>query len=92
MGMVRSVFTSGYEQLVAAVVAMRKSAGLTQRQLAERLSREQNFVARVEHGQRRLDLVEFVWICRACGAEPMGQIWKIVKWVGTPVAGHRSRR
>ncbi len=88
--MVRSVFTSGYESLVEALVAMRRAAGFTQRQLAERLGREQNFVARVEQGQRRVDVVEFVWICRACGAEPMAEIKKIVAAVSTP--SHRRRR
>ena len=89
--MARSVFTSGYEQLVAALVAMRKGAGLTQRQLAARLGREQNFVGRVETGQRRVDLIEFIWICRACEAEPVGEIKKIVDSVGAPVRS-RSRR
>jgi transcriptional regulator with XRE-family HTH domain len=68
------MFTSAYEQVIAAVVRLRKDAGLTQRQLAERLGREQSFVGRLETGQRRLDLVEFVWICRACDADPAAEV------------------
>lgn len=49
---------------------MRKKVGLTQRQLAQKLEREHSFVARLELGERRLDVVEFFWICRACGANP----------------------
>ena len=90
--MVRSVFTSGYEQLVATLVAMRKDAGMTQRKLALRLGREQNFVARVEQGQRRVDLIEFVWICRACGVEPLGAIKKIVDSAGMPVARRKGTK
>lgn len=49
---------------------MRNGAGLTQRQLAAKLDREQNFVNRLEMGERRLDLVEFYWYCKACNANP----------------------
>ncbi|MBI4564388.1 MAG: helix-turn-helix domain-containing protein [Planctomycetes bacterium] len=49
---------------------MRKAAGLTQRALAKRLGREPSFVARLELGERRLDVLEFFWLCQACGAEP----------------------
>ena len=43
---------------------IRKEAGLTQRQLAQKLGREHSFVWRIEHGERRLDVVEFHWVCR----------------------------
>ena len=46
---------------------MRKNAGLTQKQLADALQREQSFIWRIEHGERRLDMVEFFWLCRALG-------------------------
>ena len=49
---------------------MRKAAGLTQRQLAKRLKREHSFVSRIELGERRLDVVEFYWLCRACDQDP----------------------
>ena len=66
----KSVFTSLYDRFREKLVGMRKDAGLTQRQLAERLGRERSFVARLEMGERRLDVVEFYWVCRACGADP----------------------
>lgn len=52
------------------LVAMRNQAGLTQRQLADKLGRERSFVARLELGERRLDVVEFFWICQACRMNP----------------------
>lgn len=55
--MVKSVFTGAYEQLVPAMIGVRKDAGLTQRELAQRLGREYSFVARVETSQRRVDVV-----------------------------------
>lgn len=49
---------------------MRKAAGLTQRELAKRLGTVQTVVVRVEQGERRLDLIEFYWFCRALEADP----------------------
>ena len=72
--MARSLHTAAHCELVAAVVALRKDAGLTQRDLAQRLGREQNFVGRIETGQRRIDLVEWVMLCRACDVDPVEQM------------------
>lgn len=49
----------------------RLEQNLTMRQLAERLGRPHSFVQRIEEGDRRLDVVEFVWYCQALGIEPM---------------------
>ena len=68
--MAKSVYTPAYRHVVERVVALRKRAGLTQRELAAKLGWPQNLVARLETTQRRLDLVEFVAICEACGADP----------------------
>ena len=38
-------------------------------ELAERLEREHSFVARIELGERRVDVVELYWICEALGAD-----------------------
>ena len=78
-GMVDSMFTSAFAELVAAVVDMRKKAGLTQRELARRMAREQNFVARVETGQRRLDLIELIQICQACGVSPEQEMQRLTR-------------
>jgi len=41
----------------------------TQQQLADALTREQSFVWRIENGERRLDLLEFFWVCQALGQD-----------------------
>ena len=48
--------------------AMRVRAGLTQYDLAARLGVHQPWVSKVEQGKRRLDVVELVTYCGACGA------------------------
>lgn len=55
--------------LCARLIELRKNAGLSQRQLAERLGREQSVVARIELGERRLDVVELFRLLKALDAD-----------------------
>ena len=90
--MTESVYSSGYKTVMAAVVAMRKAAGLTQRELAEKLGVPQNFVGRVETNQRRLDFVELIrWII-ACGGDPASEVAKLAKSIGARLPKGRGRR
>jgi transcriptional regulator with XRE-family HTH domain len=73
-----SMHTAAADALARAVVALRKGAGLTQRQLAAAVGREQSYVARIEQGQRRVDLIEWVEICRAVGVDPQAEVGRIV--------------
>jgi transcriptional regulator with XRE-family HTH domain len=70
-GVNKTIYSRQSECVRLALIDLRKRAGLTQRQLAEKLNRERSLVGRLELGERRLDLVEFFWICRACGADPV---------------------
>jgi transcriptional regulator with XRE-family HTH domain len=58
---------------------MRKAAGLTQRDLADRLKTVQTVVARLEQGERRLDLIEYYWFCKAVGVDPKKAAVNILK-------------
>jgi len=58
------------ERVREALVKLRQNARLTQRQLAKKLRREHSLISRLELGERRVDVVEFFWICQACGADP----------------------
>lgn len=40
------------------------------RALAERMDKPHSFVQKVEQGERRLDVVEYVWYCRQLGVNP----------------------
>ena len=53
---------------MAILVRLREAAGLTQRQLAKKLKRPYSMVARMEMGERRVDIVELYWIAAACGS------------------------
>ena len=68
--MPRSVFTDAYADFRDTLVAVRKDAGVTQIELAERLGKPQQFVSKYERGDRRVDLIEFVAVCRALRIDP----------------------
>ncbi len=53
--------------LCQALVDARNAAGLSQDDLADRLKCHQSLVARLESGQRRIDVVELVVLSRAIG-------------------------
>jgi transcriptional regulator with XRE-family HTH domain len=64
----KSTHTAEYGGLRARLAAVRSAAGLSQRRLAQRLRVPHSWVAKVEAGERRIDLIEFGWFCAACGA------------------------
>lgn len=68
--MEKSTHTREYVALRAELRAARERAGLTQRELSARLKVPPSWVAKVEIGERRIDLVEFCWFVAACGEEP----------------------
>ena len=67
--MSRSVFSEPYGVLLRVLIDARRGAGLRQTDLAERLGKPQSFVSKIERGERRLDLVEFLIVVRAIGAD-----------------------
>ncbi len=68
-----------YEQFRLAMVAARKAASLTQAELGGRLNRPQSFVAKVENGERRLDVVEFAAYADALGVKPLTLMKRVLR-------------
>lgn len=67
--MVKSLHTPAYATFRRLMVEARERMGLTQAELAKRLDKPQSFVSKYESGERRLDVVEFVFVCSALGVE-----------------------
>jgi len=60
----KSVYTQQYRRFRTLLIQARKTAGLTQVALAEQLKRPQSFVSKMERGERRLDVIEFLEVAR----------------------------
>lgn len=75
--MTKSVFSKQYERFKQLLIEARKKAGLTQVELAERLSRPQSYVSKYERGERRLDVIEFLDLAEAIGIEPIEFLRKL---------------
>ncbi len=56
--MPRSNFTYEYKALLYKIKQARIDAGLTQKQVADKLDRHQSFVSKIESGERRIDVIE----------------------------------
>ena len=65
-----SIYSDSYQLLLELLVSARRNSALTQTQLADRLGRPQSFVSKYERGERRLDVIELIQVCRAVGADP----------------------
>jgi transcriptional regulator with XRE-family HTH domain len=66
----RSIHSDDYRTLTGILLKARKQAGLTQQDVADRLGKPQSYVAKVEGAERRIDLIEFIALSRAIGADP----------------------
>lgn len=69
--MPKTIFGGEHRHLVAVLVEARQASGLTQAELAARVGKDQSFVSIIERGQRRVDVLEFVALARATGADPV---------------------
>ena len=67
----KSVHSEGLKAFCRVMAEARARAGLTQQKLAGRLKKHQSFVAKYEGGERRIDVLEFITIARAMGADPV---------------------
>jgi ribosome-binding protein aMBF1 (putative translation factor) len=66
----KTLRSRGHRALIDILVESREQAGLTQRDLAARLKRPHSFIGRIEAGERRVDVIEFIEIARVMGLDP----------------------
>lgn len=68
-----------YAKVPKLLREMREAAGLTQRDLAERINKPQPWVHKSEDGSRRVDIAEFLEWCVGCGVNPVDGFSGLVK-------------
>jgi transcriptional regulator with XRE-family HTH domain len=69
--MAKAKFSPIYRRLCRLLVQARREAGLQQVDVAKLLGRPQSYVSKVESGERRLDVAEFVELASAIQADPL---------------------
>lgn len=77
--MKKTIYSQSSQVLTAYLRDSRKSAGLTIRQLAEKMDVHHSIIGKIETGERRLDVIEFIEYCRILGLEPNEIINKLKK-------------
>ncbi len=68
-----------HRALMAALKAARERVGMTQRDLAKRLSRSHSFIGKIESGERQLNVLEFCELADALGVDPRSLFARILR-------------
>jgi len=85
LGWQRPNFSPAYDHLRALLVQAREKAGLRQEDVAKRLDRPQSYVSKIELGERRLDVVEYILFARAIKADAVKILRDVMKKAGPPL-------
>ena len=76
--MKKSIWDLSHSLLRKELKKIRKKAGFTQTQLAEKLDKPQSYVSKYEIGDRNLDFIEVIYVCKACKVSAEMLIKKLV--------------
>ena len=68
-----------HRALIAGIVEAREAADFTQRELAAKLRRSDSFVWKIEAGERRVEVLEFIEIAHYLGVEPTELMRRVMK-------------
>ena len=77
--MAKAKFSPAYDNLRSLLVKARENAGLRQEDVAVRLKRPQSYVSKIELGERRLDVIEYVEFTRAIKADAIRILRQVIK-------------
>jgi len=65
--MEKSIYTDEYSVVVQLLKELRKSAGVTQVQMAEKLGQSQSLFSKYERGELRLDVIQLRTVAQTLG-------------------------
>ena len=77
--MAKAKFSPAYDHLRTLLVKAREDAGLRQVDVAHRLKRPQSYVSKIELGERRLDVIEFVEFAGAIETDAVRILRQVIK-------------
>jgi len=73
----KTIYSAEYAAFREMLRAKREKLNLSQEELGKRLGKHQPFIARIESGQRRLDVVEFIHMMRIMGVSSVSFLKKL---------------
>ena len=73
----KSIHSERYVKFLSVMTDARVQLGLSQRGLAGLLKKPQSYVSKYERGERRLDVVEFMDLCRVLKLDPCAVLRKV---------------
>jgi len=79
----KTIHSPAHKTFCSLLREERQRAGLSQTMLAEKLNKPQSFVAKIEMGERRVDLLELLTIITAMGTDPVRFIRKLRRQLET---------
>jgi transcriptional regulator with XRE-family HTH domain len=82
-----SQFSDSYKAFIAALVEARVDAGVSQKEVAERMGDgwDQPSVSKIERGVRRLDVIEFSTFASAMGYDPGALYTRLIRGAVKPL-------
>jgi transcriptional regulator with XRE-family HTH domain len=66
----RDTYGPQYREIIATLVERRRAVGMSQVDLAKAAGTDQPQISKIERFERRLDLIDYVRVCRALGVDP----------------------
>jgi transcriptional regulator with XRE-family HTH domain len=74
----KTLRTRRHRALCAALKSARKAARMSQDELASRLKTSQTVIARIEIGERRIDVIEFIDLAKALRLDPRTMLTELI--------------
>jgi transcriptional regulator with XRE-family HTH domain len=87
----RQLGSPQHEELRRLLIERRQRAGLTQREVAERLGRTQRFMSRVENGSHRVTVVELIEFGLVLRFDPTAAVRRVMRQPASEFPASRSK-
>ncbi len=88
----RALHRPAYREFCSMLRTWRLAAGLSQREVGEKLGKPHSFVHKSEIGERRVDPLEFIELCHALGRDPAQSLRILDKNRKKPVTNAKRER
>ena len=76
----KSLRSKWHRAVVTVIAASRREANMTQEDLAKRLGWHRSTLAKIEAGERRIDVPEFISVATALKVEPDVLFGRVLRW------------